>query len=100
MVPEIRRACLQTGLLSAGRCAVQADVRALSGRALAPDLTKRLGFFGELVALADVAFFKKWLTQLRQCEWVVYAKRPFAGPEAVLAYLSRSRIASPSPIAD
>src|ERR1039457_3796585 len=26
---------------------------------------------------------------LRQCEWVVYAKRPFAGPEAVLAYLSR-----------
>ena len=27
--------------------------------------------------------------ELRQCEWVVYAKRPFAGPEAVLAYLSR-----------
>ena len=26
---------------------------------------------------------------LRQCEWVVYAKRPFSGPEAVLAYLSR-----------
>jgi hypothetical protein len=26
---------------------------------------------------------------LRQCEWIVYAKRPFAGPEAVLAYLSR-----------
>jgi hypothetical protein len=26
---------------------------------------------------------------LRQCEWVVYAKRPFAGPDAVLAYLSR-----------
>jgi hypothetical protein len=26
---------------------------------------------------------------LRQCEWVVYAKRPFAGPEQVLAYLSR-----------
>ena len=30
-----------------------------------------------------------WLTPLRQCEWVVYAKRPFAGPQAVLAYLSR-----------
>ena len=30
-----------------------------------------------------------WLAPLRQCEWVVYAKRPFAGPEAVLAYLSR-----------
>ena len=26
---------------------------------------------------------------MRQCEWVVYAKRPFAGPDAVLAYLSR-----------
>jgi Putative transposase len=26
---------------------------------------------------------------VRQCEWVVYAKRPFAGPQAVLAYLSR-----------
>ena len=26
---------------------------------------------------------------MRQCEWVVYAKRPFAGPQAVLAYLSR-----------
>jgi len=30
-----------------------------------------------------------WLAPLRQCEWVVYAKRPFAGPRAVLAYLSR-----------
>ena len=26
---------------------------------------------------------------MRACEWVVYAKRPFAGPAAVLAYLSR-----------
>ncbi len=30
-----------------------------------------------------------WLMPLRQCEWVVYAKRPFAGPEQDLAYLSR-----------
>jgi predicted RNA-binding Zn-ribbon protein involved in translation (DUF1610 family) len=30
-----------------------------------------------------------WLAPMRRCEWVVYAKRPFAGPEAVLAYLSR-----------
>lgn len=49
----------------------------------------RLRFFGELAALADGACFKKWLAPMRQCEWVVYAKRPFAGPEAVLAYLSR-----------
>ena len=33
--------------------------------------------------------FAAWLAPLRQCEWVVYAKRPFAGPQAVLAYLSR-----------
>ncbi|WP_443080263.1 transposase [Thalassotalea sp. ND16A] len=33
--------------------------------------------------------FEQWLAPLRQTEWVVYAKRPFAGPKAVLAYLSR-----------
>ena len=49
----------------------------------------KLRFFGEHAALADAASFKTWLTPLRQCEWVVYAKRPFAGPQAVLAYLSR-----------
>ncbi|MBT2305484.1 IS91 family transposase, partial [Variovorax paradoxus] len=49
----------------------------------------RLRFFGEHTALADARAFGDWLTPLRQCEWVVYAKRPFAGPEAVLAYLSR-----------
>lgn len=49
----------------------------------------KLQFFGERVALADAAAFKAWLAPLRQCEWVVYAKRPFAGPQAVLAYLSR-----------
>ena len=49
----------------------------------------RLQFFGEYAALADPAAFADWLAPLRKCEWVVYAKRPFAGPEAVLAYLSR-----------
>jgi len=49
----------------------------------------RLRFFGELATLADGAFFNQWLAPMRQCEWVVYAKRPFAGPQAVLAYLSR-----------
>ena len=48
-----------------------------------------LSFFGAHAALADAAAFKTWLAPLRQCEWVVYAKRPFAGPQAVLAYLSR-----------
>ena len=49
----------------------------------------RLQFFGEHAALVDARAFAQWLAPLRKCEWVVYAKRPFAGPEAVLAYLSR-----------
>jgi len=49
----------------------------------------RLQFFGEYAALADARAFAAWLAPLRACEWVVYAKRPFAGPAAVLAYLSR-----------
>ena len=49
----------------------------------------KLQFFGESAGLADPESFAKWMTPLRKCEWVVYAKRPFAGPEAVLAYLSR-----------
>ena len=49
----------------------------------------RLQFFGDLQALAEAEAFTQWLKPLRQCEWVVYAKRPFAGPAAVLAYLSR-----------
>jgi hypothetical protein len=49
----------------------------------------QLRFFGEHAALAEPAAFKAWLAPLRNCEWVVYAKRPFAGPQAVLAYLSR-----------
>ena len=49
----------------------------------------QLQFFGEYADLADPKSFAGWLAPLRQCEWVVYAKRPFAGPQAVLAYLSR-----------
>jgi hypothetical protein len=49
----------------------------------------QLKFFGEQITLADAKAFARWLAPLRRCEWVVYAKRPFAGPEAVLAYLSR-----------
>jgi len=48
-----------------------------------------LQFFGDYAPLTDATAFAQWLAPLRQCEWVVYAKRPFAGPEAVLAYLSR-----------
>ena len=48
-----------------------------------------LQFFGEHQSLAEAKTFADWLKPLRQIDWVVYAKRPFAGPDAVLAYLSR-----------
>src|SRR4029077_264001 len=48
-----------------------------------------LHFFGDHTPLADRRAFAAYLTPPRKIEWVVYAKRPFAGPEAVLAYLSR-----------
>jgi hypothetical protein len=49
----------------------------------------RLHFFGAHVPLTDRSAFAAYLAPLRKVEWVVYAKRPFAGPQAVLAYLSR-----------
>jgi hypothetical protein len=51
--------------------------------------TGLLQFFGAHQHLADPKDFANYLAPLRQIDWVVYAKRPFAGPEAVLAYLSR-----------
>ena len=49
----------------------------------------RLSFFGDHAHLDNAQSFAAYLAPLRKTEWVVYAKRPFGGPEAVLAYLSR-----------
>jgi hypothetical protein len=49
----------------------------------------RLQFFGDLVGLSERRAFLRHLAPLRKKKWVVYAKSPFSGPEAVLAYLSR-----------
>ena len=46
-------------------------------------------FFGRHQVLNEPSAFAEWLQPFRRQEWVVYAKRPFAGPQAVLAYLSR-----------
>ncbi len=46
-------------------------------------------FFSNLSGLTDPDTFATHLAPLRKTEWVVYAKRPFGGPEQVLAYLSR-----------
>jgi len=49
----------------------------------------QLTFFGSMTQLADRRAFLRHLAPVRKKRWVVYAKPPFAGPEAVLAYLSR-----------
>jgi len=56
---------------------------------LAAHAAGRLQFFGDLVPLADKLAFDAYLKPLRNIDWVVYAKRPFAGPKQVLRYLSR-----------
>ena len=48
-----------------------------------------LRFFGDLAGLDVTSAFRAYLAPLRKTEWVVYAKRPFAGPAQVLAYLAR-----------
>ena len=50
---------------------------------------ERLEFYDKLKPLTENDIFTQYLAPLRQTEWVVYAKRPFSGPEAVLSYLSR-----------
>ncbi len=49
----------------------------------------KLVFFGAHAHLADDKAFATFLAPLRRTRWFVYSKRPFAGPKAVLAYLSR-----------
>jgi hypothetical protein len=49
---------------------------------------RRLQFFGDHARLNEPGAFAAYLAPLRKLEWIVYSKRPFGGPEAVLAYLS------------
>jgi hypothetical protein len=49
----------------------------------------KLTFFGAQAHLADEKAFASFLAPLKRTRWFVYAKRPFAGPKAVLAYLAR-----------
>jgi len=48
-----------------------------------------LHFAGSTAPLADPAAFAGWLARLKEHDWVVYAKPPFAGAQQVLAYLGR-----------
>ena len=49
----------------------------------------KLQFFGTHTRFVDTKVFAAFLASLRKTRWFVYAKRPFAGPKAVLAYLLR-----------
>jgi hypothetical protein len=50
--------------------------------------SEKLQFFGKHQSLSNTSAFENWLKPLKKMEWVVYAKRPFAGPKAVLSYPS------------
>jgi len=49
----------------------------------------QLKFFSSLQELLDRKAFLRYLAPLRKKEWVVYAKKPFAGPQQVLDYVGR-----------
>ncbi len=49
----------------------------------------RLRFFSGLLPLQERAAFLRHLAPARKSEWVVFAKRPFAGPEQALTYVGR-----------
>jgi len=63
--------------------------RLLLTRLLAMHEAGQLAFFGNLAPLAERCAFLRHLSPARKKRWIVYAKPPFAGPKAVLAYLSR-----------
>src|SRR3981189_3061361 len=63
--------------------------RLMLEKLLAAHRAGRLKFHGSHADLADAETFAAFLAPLSKKRWFVYAKRPFAGPKAVLAYLSR-----------
>jgi Putative transposase/Transposase zinc-binding domain len=63
--------------------------RLFLGKLRAAHQAGHLAFFGGHAALAEPRAFAAFLAPLRKAEWVVDAKKPFGGPQAVLAYLSR-----------
>ena len=63
--------------------------RLMLEKLVAAHAASKLTFFGRHAALADAVRFAEFLAPLKNKRWFVYAKQPFAGPRAVLAYLSR-----------
>jgi hypothetical protein len=63
--------------------------RLLLERLLTAHQRDELMFFNQHTELADASTFENWIKPLKRLNWYVYAKPPFAGPDAVLEYLSR-----------
>lgn len=86
-----RAAYLGTGAATPPPCPLHRARRRSGGRREPPGsmparlLPARTG----AVPLVPPAVFAQHLAKLRRADWVVYAKRPFGGPEQVLAYLGR-----------
>lgn len=52
-------------------------------------LHSQLEFYGDIAHLSELNAFRSYLAPVYKVDWVVYAKKPFTGPQAVLEYLSR-----------
>jgi hypothetical protein len=63
--------------------------RLMIEKLVAAHATGQLAFYGAHAALVDATAFAAYLAPLKRTRWLVFAKRPFAGPKAVLAYLAR-----------
>ena len=63
--------------------------RLFLGRLRAAFDAGRIAFVGELAGLSDLSAFAKYLEPLSKTPWIVFAKRPFAGPSEILDYLGR-----------
>ena len=63
--------------------------RLMIEKLLAAHAVGQLTFHGAHAALVNTQAFAAYLAPLKRTRWYVYAKRPLAGPKAVLAYLSR-----------
>ncbi|HET9247166.1 MAG TPA: IS91 family transposase [Xanthobacteraceae bacterium] len=87
--PEGRWVACRPGFLLSVRVLSRLFRRLFLERVRAAFNAGMLDFFGELVGLAKPAAFAAHLRALRSVEWVVYAKRPFGGPQQVLDYLGR-----------
>jgi hypothetical protein len=84
-----RWVCCRPGFFLPVRVLSRLFRRLFLDRLVAAHDVGRLQFFGDHAQLAERYAFTAYLAPVRKAEWVVYAKRPFGGPETVLAYLSR-----------